>query len=209
MGNCGLVCAISHSLRRNYGILDGPAFADQRGGDLLVVRRRDFILCGVSSMDPFQLFSECVLFRHLERRQIEALFTRVRIRDFAASETIFVTGSPGDSMMIVLRGKVQISVTSPKGQPLLAILSPSEIFGELVLLDGRARLADAIAITDCSLAIVDRHDMLAFLEQNPGAWQDVVSVLRLRHMPVGREGRQQYAELTEIALLHEERTRMR
>jgi CRP/FNR family transcriptional regulator, cyclic AMP receptor protein len=114
-------------------------------------------------------------------------------------------------MMIVLRGTVQISITSPKGQPLLAILSPGEIFGEIALLDGRTRLADAIAINDCSLAIVDRHDMLAFLEQNPGAWQDIVPVLRerLRHTPVGREGRQQYADLTELALLHEERTRMR
>jgi signal-transduction protein with cAMP-binding, CBS, and nucleotidyltransferase domain len=117
-------------------------------------------------------------------------------RDFAAGETIFAIGSPGDSMMIVLRGTVQISVTSPKGQisvtspkgqpHVAAILSAGEIFGEIAFLDGRARLADAIAITDCSLAIVDRHDLLAFLEQNPGAWQNIVSVLceRLRHPSV-------------------------
>jgi hypothetical protein len=37
----------------------------------------------------FQLFSE-VLFRNLERREKEALFARVRIRDFTAGETIFV-----------------------------------------------------------------------------------------------------------------------
>jgi CRP-like cAMP-binding protein len=172
------------------------------------------LLRGVSSVDQnFQLFSECVLFRHVERREIEALFTRIRIRDFAASETIFVIGSPADSMMIVLRGTVQISVTPPKAQPLLTILSPGEIFGEVALLDGSARLADAIASTDCSLAIVDRHDMLAFLEQNPGAWQDIVSVLRERspHLPIiiGREGRRRYAELVETALRHEERARMR
>jgi CRP/FNR family transcriptional regulator, cyclic AMP receptor protein len=122
----------------------------------------------------FQLFSECVLFRHLEHREIEALFTRARIRDFAASETIFVTGSPADSMMIVLRGTVQARVTSgdgleqirvipPKGQPLERILSPGEIFGEIALLDGSARLADVIAVTDCTLAIINRHDMLAHL----------------------------------------------
>src|SRR5262249_58043813 len=89
--------------------------------------------------------------------------------------------------------------------------APGEIFGEIALLDGSARLADAIAITDCSLAIVDRHDMLAFLEQNPGAWQDIVLMLRerLRHTPVGLSVRQQYADLTEIAFLHEERARMR
>jgi signal transduction histidine kinase len=172
----------------------------------------------------FQLFSECVLCRHLERREKEALFTRFRIRDFAASETIFVTGSPADSMMIVLRGIVQIG--EPKallsGDALrtcwswracraLTVLGPGEIFGENALLNGRARSAHVVAITDCSLAIVDRHDYLAFLEQNPSAWQDVASVLceRLRtidginlHRPVDRELRRQYAELTQIALLH-------
>jgi CRP/FNR family transcriptional regulator, cyclic AMP receptor protein len=145
----------------------------------------------------FQLFSECVLFRNLERREKDALFTRVRTRDFAAGETIFAIGSPGDSMMIVLRGTVQISVTSPKGQQhVAAILSAGEIFGEIAFLDGRARLADAIAITDCSLAIVDRHDLLAFLEQNPGAWQNIVSVLceRLRHMPVGQTSIDQWLD---------------
>jgi CRP/FNR family cyclic AMP-dependent transcriptional regulator len=97
----------------------------------------------------FQLFSECVLFRNLERQEKEALFTCVRIRDFAASETIFVIGSAGDSMMIVLRGTVEISVpwpkgqiriTSPKGRPrVLARVSDGEIFGEIAFLDGRAR----------------------------------------------------------------------
>jgi CRP/FNR family transcriptional regulator, cyclic AMP receptor protein len=144
----------------------------------------------------FQLFSQCVLFRNLEHRETEALFARARIRVFAAGETIFAIGSPGDSMMIVLRGTVKISITppiqislaSPKGQPLvLAILSPGEVFGEIAVLDGAVRLADAIAVTDCSLAIVDRRDMLAFLEQSPGAWQNIASVLcgRLRHMVDG------------------------
>jgi CRP/FNR family transcriptional regulator, cyclic AMP receptor protein len=123
----------------------------------------------------FQLFSECVLCRRLERREKEAFFTRVRIRDFAGSETIFVTGSPADSMMIVLRGTVQIGVTSPKVQP--HVLRPGEMFGENALLPGRARVADVIAATDCSLAIVDRHVLVAFLEQSPAAWQDIVSVL--------------------------------
>jgi CRP/FNR family transcriptional regulator, cyclic AMP receptor protein len=127
----------------------------------------------------FQLLSECVLFRNLERREKEALFSRVRIRDFAASEAIFVIGSPGDSMMIVLGGRVQIGVPSPKGRPhVLAIPSPGGVFGEIALLDGRARSADAIAITACSLAIIDRRDYLVFLEQNPSAWRNIVVLMR-------------------------------
>jgi CRP/FNR family transcriptional regulator, cyclic AMP receptor protein len=56
-------------------------------------------------------------------------------------------------------------------------LSPGEIFGEIALLDGKERSADVITVTGCSLAILDRHDLLAFLEQNPGARQKIVSVL--------------------------------
>jgi CRP/FNR family transcriptional regulator, cyclic AMP receptor protein len=137
----------------------------------------------------FQLVSECMLFRNLGRREKEALFSRMRIRDFAASDSIFLMGSPGDSMMVVLRGTVKISVTPPKGRPhVLAILSAGEVFGEIAVLDGKSRLADAIAMNDCSLAIIDRHELLAFLEQNPGAWQDIVSVLceRLRRAPTNR-----------------------
>jgi CRP-like cAMP-binding protein len=173
----------------------------------------------------FQLFSELVLFRHIERREIAALFTRVRIRDFAPNETIFLKGSPADSMMFVLRGTVEISVP-PKGQILIGTdvpisgsrsfdwlhrLSPGETFGEFALLEGRARLADAIAITDCTLAIVDRHNMLAFLEQNPGAWQDIVALFRARFERL--RDRPQYvdpqqADLMEVALLLEERARI-
>jgi CRP/FNR family transcriptional regulator, cyclic AMP receptor protein len=167
----------------------------------------------------FETFSECVLFRRLERREIEALFARVRIRDFVAGETIFVTGSPADSLMIVLRGAVQTRVAAPEDRPILLPdaspkspplgrrVSPTEMLGEIALLDGGARLGDAIALTDCSLAIVDRQDMLSFLEQNPVAWQDIGSVLRgrLALMPAGWQGRQQYADLTRIALLHEQR----
>ena len=146
----------------------------------------------------FQLFSECVLFRDLARGEKEALFTRVRIRDYAASESIFVIGSPGDSMMIVLRGSVQISVPSPKGRPhVLAILSPGEICGEIALLDGRARSADAIAMNGCSLAIINRHDLLTFLEQNPSVWQNIVTVLCERL-------RKTNGHVAEIALLHDQ-----
>jgi CRP/FNR family transcriptional regulator, cyclic AMP receptor protein len=135
----------------------------------------------------FQLFSECWLFRNFERREKEELFTHIKNRDFAAGETICVIGSPGDSGMIVLHGTVRISVTSPKGpRPhVLAILPSGELFGEiaLLILDGKERLADVITITGCSLAVLNRHDLLAFLEQNPGAWQKIVSVLceRFRH----------------------------
>jgi CRP/FNR family cyclic AMP-dependent transcriptional regulator len=96
----------------------------------------------------------------------------------------------------VMSGNVQISVTSPGGKEmLLAVLHPGEVFGEIALLDGRERSADARAMTDCNIAIIDRADVLAFLEHHPEAWRGFVEILcaRLRSTD---------DHLVEVALLH-------
>jgi len=64
----------------------------------------------------------------------------------------------------------------------LAVLQPGEVFGEIALLDGKERTADAHATTACALAVLERRDVLEFLERQPNAWLRVVEVLcdRLR-----------------------------
>jgi CRP-like cAMP-binding protein len=92
-------------------------------------------------------------------------------------------GSLGDSMMAVLTGNIRISVSSSEGKEIvLAIMQPDDFFGELALLDGKARSADAKAIADCSLAVLERRDVLAFFDRHPSAWLGLVQVLcrRLR-----------------------------
>src|SRR5260370_14676592 len=92
-------------------------------------------------------------------------------------------GSPGASMMAVLSGTVRISIPSHEGREIvLAVLQPGEVFGEIALLDGKERTADAHATTACALAVLERRDVLEFLERQPNAWPRVVEVLcdRLR-----------------------------
>jgi CRP/FNR family cyclic AMP-dependent transcriptional regulator len=87
-------------------------------------------------------------FRGLGVDERRTLLARSRIRNFAAGETTFRMGSPGDNMMAVLTGNVRISLSSSDGRELLlAILFPGEFFGEISLLDGRERTADATAPT--------------------------------------------------------------
>jgi CRP/FNR family transcriptional regulator, cyclic AMP receptor protein len=76
---------------------------------------------------------------------------------------------------------VRISVPSPEGREIvLAILQPGEVFGEIALLDGKERTADAM--TGCDLAVLERRDVMEFLERQPNAWPRLVEVLcgRLR-----------------------------
>jgi len=134
--------------------------------------------------DARRLLGECFLFRELEAEERGALFGRIRVRTCAAGESIFLMGSPGDSMMAVLSGSVRISVPSPDGKEIvLAILQAGEVFGEIALLDGKDRTADARAMTPCILAVLERRDVFAFLERNPKTWAKLVDVLcqRLRN----------------------------
>ena len=130
-----------------------------------------------------QLLGNCVLFGGLSADERAAVVSRAGIRTVNAGETVFAIGSPGDQMMALLRGTIRISVPSSEGKELLlAIIQPGEVFGELAVLDGKERSADAIAESPCTLAILDRHDILSFFERNPFAWPKLVTVLcqRLR-----------------------------
>jgi len=130
-----------------------------------------------------RLLGDCALFIGLSAEERAAIVARARIRTFNAGETIFTIGSPGDQMMAVLNGTVRISVPSPDGKELLlTIIQPGEVFGELAVLDGKERSADAVAENACTLAILHRHDVLSFFERNPTAWLKLVEVLcqRLR-----------------------------
>jgi CRP/FNR family transcriptional regulator, cyclic AMP receptor protein len=131
-----------------------------------------------------RLLGECILFRGLSLKERNELAARARMRDFAAGETIFLMGAKGDSMMAVLDGNVRISVPSPEGKEIvLAIIQPGDVFGEIAVLDGKERTAEATAMTDCTLAVLERRDVMAFLESNPSGWPRLVDLLcaRLRH----------------------------
>ena len=129
------------------------------------------------------LLGQYSLFRRLSAAERAALLARARVQKYAAHETIFRMDSPGDSMVAVLSGTIRISVPSPDGKEVvLAILGPGELCGEIALLDGKERTADAKAATDCSVVVLERRDVLSFFAQHPDAWVRLIEVLceRLR-----------------------------
>jgi len=149
-----------------------------------------------TSLENFRRsLGNCVLFREIVAVDKDALLSRARLRRFGAGETIFLMGSPGESMMAVLNGNVRISVPAVDGREIvLAILHENEVFGEIAMLDGKERTADARALTACTLAILERRDILAFMDRHPSAWLRLVEVLceRLRRTDM---------HIAEVALL--------
>jgi len=141
------------------------------------------VVARMAAEEGRRLLGQCTLFRELGREERDALFARIHVRAYRAGETIFQMGSAGDSMMAVLSGSVRISVPSPGGREIvLAILQSGEVFGEIALLDGKERTVDASVVTACHLAILDRRDVLAFLDRHPKMWPRLAELLcgRLR-----------------------------
>lgn len=129
-------------------------------------------------IDQHTALAQHELFGHLEAAEREQLVLLGFGRRFNDGQMIFRRGDPGNSMMLVLRGQVKISIVSDEGKELIfAMTQPGECFGEIALLDGQPRSADATAVEDCVLFVLTRSDFIPFLEQHPRVAIHLLTVL--------------------------------
>jgi len=95
--------------------------------------------------------------------------------------TIVSKGDPGNSLIAVVSGTVKISVSSPDGRSaILNLIGPGEIFGEVAVLDGAARTADATANTNCEIFIIDRREFIPFVRSQPALAMKFIELLCTR-----------------------------
>lgn len=127
------------------------------------------------------LLEKCSLFRALDEKARRDIATYARLRSFIAGDPICRLGDHGDSMMAVIIGTVRISLPTARGKEIiLADLRSGELFGEIALLDGRPRSANAMALTNCELMVLERRDVIPFLERNPAASLKLMEMLCAR-----------------------------
>jgi CRP/FNR family transcriptional regulator, cyclic AMP receptor protein len=96
---------------------------------------------------------------------------------------IFAKGDPGTSLFAIGAGTVKISVPSVEGKDaVFNLLGKGDIFGEIALLDGHPRTADATAVTDCALYVIERRDFLPLMREEPEISLRLIEILcsRLR-----------------------------
>jgi len=130
-----------------------------------------------------QIFQRHFLFGKLSPNEIDTLISYSRVERYRAGREIFAKGSPGQSLMAVLRGSVKISSLSVGGKEVVfAIYNEGDIFGDMSVLDGGERSADATAMTDCELLVLSRRDILPLLERRADLCMILLKVLchRLR-----------------------------
>jgi CRP/FNR family transcriptional regulator, cyclic AMP receptor protein len=115
--------------------------------------------------------------------ELEALAARSRVRTFRRGQVVFTAGDPGETVMVVVSGRVKVAVRSADGGELtLTILGPGAMFGEIGVADGGPRSADCETLEECRLLLIPREMIMDLCLRVPTVGQallrSVVAMLR-------------------------------
>src|SRR5256885_6131894 len=121
------------------------------------------------------------LFASLDSKATAQLGEYLTIHDYPKAATIFRYGDPGDAMYLIDVGKVRISITDADGAVVtLAELGAGDFFGDMAMLDGQGRSANAMATENARVAKLTRDDFLSFMESDPRVTLELLTALTLR-----------------------------
>lgn len=121
------------------------------------------------------------IFSHLSPDALAQVAALMVTRTVAANETIFLINESGDELFVIDEGSVRIWIYDGDSHGVtLSDLGPGEFFGELAVVDGGARSANATALEATTLRCLRRDDVEAFLRENPASALDVIRGLGQR-----------------------------
>jgi CRP-like cAMP-binding protein len=120
-------------------------------------------------------------FCDLEPEALDQLCRYAKHTTLKRGATIFCRGDPGNSLFAVISGTVKISISSPDGRnAILNLIGAGEIFGEMGVLGGAVRSADATANTACEIFVIDRREFLPFVKSQPALAMKFIELLCAR-----------------------------
>lgn len=98
---------------------------------------------------------------------LEVLARASRRHRYRRQQIIFHQDDPGDSLHLIVEGRVKIALDADSGQEaVIAILGPGEFFGELSMIDGQPRSATVETLEPVETVSVARADFVRFLRSN-------------------------------------------
>jgi CRP/FNR family transcriptional regulator, cyclic AMP receptor protein len=120
-------------------------------------------------------------FRHLAPEALDQLCRYAKLTVLKRGATIFIKGDPTNGLYAVVSGRVKLSNSSPDGRNvILGFVGPGDLFGELAVLDGQPRSANATANTNCEIFFIDRRDFLAFVRSQPTLATKFIEIMSAR-----------------------------
>ncbi|KRT75019.1 MAG: Crp/Fnr family transcriptional regulator [Deltaproteobacteria bacterium CSP1-8] len=134
---------------------------------------------------PFQTSEE--LFRRIPEGETRKILDLCTEREFPRDAAIFREGDAAEALFIVRTGLVKLTSLSERGtESILHILRPGDVFGELIVNEEK-RPFTAVAVTDVTVAILKRKDLLDLLSSHPSFSRNFTKMLSTRLVRVEKE----------------------
>jgi CRP/FNR family transcriptional regulator, cyclic AMP receptor protein len=109
------------------------------------------------TIDVPGILAATALLRAVPPEDLKVVAATSRLRTFRRGQMVFTTGDPGDTVIVVVSGRVKVVVRSADGGELtLTIIGPGGLFGEVSVADGGPRSADAETLEESQLLLVPR-----------------------------------------------------
>jgi C4-dicarboxylate-specific signal transduction histidine kinase len=158
----------------------------------------------ISLQQCVDLLKKVELFRHVPHDVIEALARKMILAVYPPDAVILHKGDPGNSMFVILEGRVKIH----EGEHQVAEMSALNFFGELSILDSETRSMSVSALETTTLGVIHQADVYQVLRAHPDAVRDIIGVLSRRLRNQNQTIILQLKEKSdELEKLVEERTR--
>jgi CRP/FNR family transcriptional regulator, cyclic AMP receptor protein len=124
------------------------------------------------------ILRETSLFGRVPASDLASLATVSRLRAFRRGQVVFMTGDPGDTLIVVVSGRVKVVARAADGAELtLTVIGPGGVLGELSAADGGPRSTDAQTLDECQLLFVPRDQVWDICSRVPAAAQALAGSL--------------------------------
>ena len=118
------------------------------------------------------------MFADLGADELQRISSLCHTQNLGVGEMLFQKGDPGDALFGVRRGQIRIETGASDGSRLtLNFMGPGDLFGEVAVLDGQSRTADATAGEPTELFVLRREDFLGHLEREPKVAIKIIQLL--------------------------------
>ena len=130
------------------------------------------------AQDKLSHLKNAWLFKGLDSHQLELLVDNVRFVRFGPGEMIVNQGDDGSSLYQVIRGQVEVLVSSA-GKPFVsvALVGEETILGEMSLLTNEPRSASLRAVGECMLLEVERRDLQPIFQADPELLEELAELV--------------------------------
>ncbi|MDX2307487.1 MAG: Crp/Fnr family transcriptional regulator [Hyphomicrobium sp.] len=137
------------------------------------------------------IIGKTALFGGLDVPDRQSVVSEMREASFGAGEMVFGRGDPGRDIYLVVSGRVRLSVLTPEGRELsFAHAESGQIFGEIAVLDGGSRTADATAVSKVEARSLSKGSLNRLIETRSAVRESVIRFLcnRVREADQQLEG---------------------